>query len=160
AVRTYSGGMQRRLDVAMGLLHNPRVLFLDEPTTGLDPEVRATLWSEIDRLARDGQRTILLTNPYLEEADRLPSDLADLDPGRIVAQGSPDALKSALQGDAVHVELLETASPARIQAVLARVRELTEVSVDGRSVHTRATHGATAVPSVLGALESAGVKVA
>jgi ABC-2 type transport system ATP-binding protein len=158
-VRTYSGGMQRRLDVAMGLLHSPQVLFLDEPTTGLDPEVRAALWTEIERLARDEQMTILLTTHYLEEADRLASDLAIVDRGRVVAQGSPDALKSELQGDAVHVELGEAEPEARIQAVLARVPELTSVSVDGRFVHTSATHGATAVPAVLAAFESSGVKV-
>jgi len=159
-VRTYSGGMQRRLDVAMGLVHQPQVLFLDEPTTGLDPEVRAALWSEIERLARDEQMTILLTTHYLEEADRLASDLAIVDRGRVVAEGSPDALKSELQGDSVHVELAEAEPEARIQAVLARVRELTRVSVDGRFVHTSATHGATAVPAVLAAFESSGVKVA
>jgi ABC-2 type transport system ATP-binding protein len=159
-VRTYSGGMQRRLDVAMGLLHSPQVLFLDEPTTGLDPEVRAALWAEIERLARDEQMTILLTTHYLEEADRLASDLAIVDRGRVVAQGSPDQLKRELEGDAVHVELAEAEPDARIQAVLARVRELIDVSVDGRFVHTRATHGATAVPGVLAALESSGVKVA
>jgi ABC-2 type transport system ATP-binding protein len=159
-VRTYSGGMQRRLDVAMGLLHSPQVLFLDEPTTGLDPEVRAALWAEIERLARDEQVTILLTTHYLEEADRLASDLAIVDRGRVVAQGSPDALKSELQGDAVHVELAAAESEARIQAVLARVHELTHVSVDGRFVHASATDGATAVPAVLAALETSGVKVA
>jgi ABC-2 type transport system ATP-binding protein len=159
-VRTYSGGMQRRLDVAMGLVHQPQVLFLDEPTTGLDPEVRAALWSEIERLARDEQLTILLTTHYLEEADRLASDLAIVDRGRVVAQGSPDALKSELQGDSVHVELAESEPEARVQALLARVRELTHVAVDGRFVHASATHGATAIPAVLGAFESSGVKVA
>jgi ABC-2 type transport system ATP-binding protein len=159
-VRTYSGGMQRRLDVALGLLHSPQVLFLDEPTTGLDPEVRAALWVEIERLARDEEMTILLTTHYLDEADRLASDLAIVDRGRVVAQGSPDALKSELQGDAVHVELAAAEPEAKVQAVLARVRELTRVSVEGRFVHTSATHGATALPAVLAALESSGVKVA
>ena len=159
-VRTYSGGMQRRLDVAMGLLHSPQVLFLDEPTTGLDPEVRAALWSEIERLARDEQMTILLTTHYLEEADRLASDLAIVDRGRVVVQGSPDALKSELQGDSVHVELSEAGADDRIRAALARVGEVSEVSVEGRFVHTRAAQGATAVPAVLAALESSGVKVA
>jgi ABC-2 type transport system ATP-binding protein len=159
-VRTYSGGMQRRLDVAMGLVHRPQVLFLDEPTTGLDPEVRAELWSEIERLARDEQMTILLTTHYLEEADRLASDLAIVDRGRVVAQGSPDALKSELQGDSVRVELVEPELEADVQAALARVRELTRVSVEGRFVHASATHGATAVPAVLAAFESSGVKVA
>jgi ABC-2 type transport system ATP-binding protein len=104
--------------------------------------------------------TILLTTHYLEEADRLASDLAIVDRGRVVAQGSPDALKSELQGDAVHVELAEAEPEAKIQAVLARVRELIRVSVDGRFVHASATHGATAVPAVLATLEASGVKVA
>ena len=84
-VKTYSGGMQRRLDVAMGLIHRPQVLFLDEPTTGLDPEARAQMWAEIERLARQEGMTILLTTHYLEEADRLASQLAIVDRGRIVA---------------------------------------------------------------------------
>src|SRR5262249_1637207 len=83
--RRYAGGMHRRPDVGMGLVPRPQVLFLDEPTTGLDPEVRAELWSEIERLARDEQMTILLTTHYLEEADRLASDLAIVDRGRVVA---------------------------------------------------------------------------
>jgi ABC-2 type transport system ATP-binding protein len=159
-VKTYSGGMQRRLDVALGLLHRPRVLFLDEPTTGLDPEVRAALWAEIERLAREEEMTILLTTHYLEEADRLASDLAIVDRGRVVAAGTPDELKSELRGDSVHVELAEPESDLRVQAILARAPSLTEVSVDGRLVHARADHGATAVPEVLAALEAAGVKVA
>jgi ABC-2 type transport system ATP-binding protein len=159
-VKTYSGGMQRRLDVALGLLHRPRVLFLDEPTTGLDPEVRAALWAEIERLAREEEMTILLTTHYLEEADRLASDLAIVDRGRVVAAGTPDELKSELRGDSVHVELTEPESDLRVQAILARAPSLTEVSVDGRLVHARADHGATAVPEVLAALEAAGVKVA
>jgi ABC-2 type transport system ATP-binding protein len=159
-VKTYSGGMQRRLDVAMGLIHRPRVLFLDEPTTGLDPEVRAALWSEIERLAREESMTILLTTHYLEEADRLASDLAIVDRGRVVASGSPDELKSELKGDSVQVELAEPDGDLRVRAALAHVPALAEVAVEGRLVHARADRGATAVPEVLGALEAAGVKVA
>jgi ABC-2 type transport system ATP-binding protein len=95
-VKTYSGGMQRRLDVAMGLLHRPQVLFLDEPTTGLDPEARADMWREIERLAAEELMTIVLTTHYLEEADRLASQLAIVDRGRVVAEGSPEQLKSEL----------------------------------------------------------------
>ncbi|HYB24361.1 MAG TPA: ATP-binding cassette domain-containing protein [Solirubrobacteraceae bacterium] len=93
-VKTYSGGMQRRLDVAMGLLHRPQVLFLDEPTTGLDPEARAEMWREIERLADEEEMTILLTTHYLEEADRLASQLAIVDGGRVVVEGAPAELKS------------------------------------------------------------------
>jgi ABC-2 type transport system ATP-binding protein len=92
-VRGYSGGMQRRLDVALGLVHQPRVLFLDEPTTGLDPEARAAMWQEISRLAATGQLTVLLTTHYLEEADRLADTVAIVDNGRVVAEGSPAGLK-------------------------------------------------------------------
>ncbi|HUN35175.1 MAG TPA: ATP-binding cassette domain-containing protein [Trebonia sp.] len=92
-VKGYSGGMQRRLDVALGLVHQPRVLFLDEPTTGLDPEARAAMWQEISRLADTEQLTVLLTTHYLEEADRLAGSVAIIDNGRVVAQGTPDGLK-------------------------------------------------------------------
>jgi ABC-2 type transport system ATP-binding protein len=160
AARTYSGGMQRRLDVALGLVNRPQVLFLDEPTTGLDPEARATLWTEIERLARDEAITILLTTHYLEEADRLASDLAIVDRGRIVASGSPERLKSDLRGDAVHVELAEAPANGRVTAALARVSGISDVAIDGRLVHARADHGATAVPAVLAALEAEGVDVA
>ena len=90
AAKTYSGGMQRRLDIALGLLHEPKVLFLDEPTTGLDPEARAEMWKEIGRLTSEEQMTILLTTHYLEEADELAAQLAIVDRGRIVAAGPPD----------------------------------------------------------------------
>ncbi|MBE2318415.1 ATP-binding cassette domain-containing protein [Solirubrobacter sp. CPCC 204708] len=95
--KTYSGGMMRRLDVAIGLIHTPRVLFLDEPTTGLDPEARTAMWAEIERLAGEERMTILLTTHYLEEADRLASQLAIVDQGRIVARGTRDELKAEMQ---------------------------------------------------------------
>jgi len=95
-VRTYSGGMQRRLDVALGLAHKPRVLFLDEPTTGLDPESRAAMWDEITTLAVGDKVTVLLTTHYLDEADKLASRIAIVDGGRIVAGGEPERLKREL----------------------------------------------------------------
>ena len=158
--RTYSGGMQRKLDVAMGLIHRPRVLFLDEPTTGLDPEARAELWAEIDRLTSDDGLTILLTTHYLEEADRLASRLAIVDSGRVVATGTPDELKSELRGDAIQVELADGASHEIAVGVLSRVPGLAESLVDGRSLRARAERGAAAVPAVLSALEGAGIGVA
>jgi len=92
-VKGYSGGMQRRLDVALGLVHRPQVLFLDEPTTGLDPEARAVMWQEIGRLAAQDKMTVLLTTHYLEEADRLSDTVAIVDSGRVVATGTPAGLK-------------------------------------------------------------------
>ena len=159
--RTYSGGMQRKLDVAMGLVHRPEVLFLDEPTTGLDPEARADMWAEIERLSSEEGLTILLTTHYLEEADRLPWQLAIVDEGKVVAQGSPDELKSELHGDAVHVELGESETDGRVAAALAQITEVHDVVVDeGRLLHARADNGARAVPVVLQALEAHGVSVA
>jgi ABC-2 type transport system ATP-binding protein len=100
---TYSGGMKRRLDVAMGLVHRPEVLFLDEPTTGLDPESRAVMWQEVRRLAAGGL-TLLLTTHYLEEADQLAQRIAIVDGGRIVAAGTPEALKREIPGDGVTLD--------------------------------------------------------
>jgi len=157
-VKTYSGGMQRRLDVALGLLHRPQVLFLDEPTTGLDPEARAQMWDEIARLAREERMTILLTTHYLEEADRLASRLAIVDRGRIVARGTPDELKSELQGDTIHVELAEPDGLA--SEALAHVDGLREIALDGRTLRARARDGGAAVPEVLAALEARGLRAA
>jgi ABC-2 type transport system ATP-binding protein len=100
-VRTYSGGMQRRLDVALGLVHKPRVLFLDEPTTGLDPESRAAMWDEITTLATADKVTVLLTTHYLDEADKLAGFLAIVDRGRVVAEGDPERLKRELGADSL-----------------------------------------------------------
>jgi ABC-2 type transport system ATP-binding protein len=125
--RGYSGGMQRRLDIAMGLIHRPRVLFLDEPTTGLDPEVRAGMWAEIAHLSAAEGLTILLTTHYLEEADRLAGRLAIVDRGRLVAEGSPDELKGELRGDAIHVELGDPEADGRATAALDRVPGVWEV---------------------------------
>jgi ABC-2 type transport system ATP-binding protein len=158
--KTYSGGMQRRLDVAMGLIHRPEVLFLDEPTTGLDPEARADMWGEIERLARDEQMTILLTTHYLEEADRLASQLAIVDRGRIVAEGTPDQLKAELEGDTIQVELAELDDDAAARLALEDVAGVGHASVDGRTLRARARNGAVAIPAVLTALDAHGVRAA
>ena len=157
SAKTYSGGMQRRLDQAMGLIHRPQVLFLDEPTTGLDPEARAQMWAEIERLAREEGMTILLTTHYLEEADRLASQLAIVDRGRIVARGTPEALKSELRGDTIQVELSGGDGPAAA-AALERVTEAREVALDGQVLRARADDGGAAVPAVLAALQANGVR--
>jgi ABC-2 type transport system ATP-binding protein len=159
-VRGYSGGMQRRLDIAMGLIHSPRVLFLDEPTTGLDPEVRAVMWDEIARLVAEGGITILLTTHYLEEADRLASELAIIDRGRVVLRGTPEGLKRGLRGDTLHLDLSATASQGQVGAILEHVSGVTEVKVDGCSIRARADDGARAIAEVLAALKEAGLAVA
>ncbi len=147
-VRTYSGGMQRRLDIAMGLLHGPSVLFLDEPTTGLDPEARSALWEQIARLAHDERMTVLLTTHYLEEADALAAHVAIIDRGRVVASGTPDALKRELHGDTLQVELETEASPQLIGEALAPLA----VTVSGRVLRARVPDGAAALPRALAAL--------
>jgi ABC-2 type transport system ATP-binding protein len=159
ATRTYSGGMRRRLDVALGLVNRPQVLFLDEPTTGLDPEARTSLWEEIERLAGEEEMTILLTTHYLDEADRLADQLAIADRGRIVAQGTPDALKSELRGDAIQVELSEPPTDGRVEGVLRGLPGLSEILIEERVVRARAEHGASAIPGVLNALERDGLAI-
>jgi len=157
--RTYSGGMRRKLDLAIGLVHRPRVLFLDEPTTGLDPQARAELWSEIGRLAVDEGVTVLLTTHYLEEADRLASQLAIVDHGRVVATGSPEQLKSSLRGDTITVELTDEPVEMIVTDALSRVAGITGIGIDGRTVRARAESGSAALPAVLAALDTAGVPV-
>jgi ABC-2 type transport system ATP-binding protein len=159
-VRTYSGGMQRRLDVALGLMHRPAVLFLDEPTTGLDPESRTAMWQEIARLAGGEGMTVLLTTHYLEEADRLASRLAIVDRGRVVTSGTPDELKGELRGDAVQVELPADAEAARVRRVLEALPAVRDVVIAGRDVSARSDNGAAAVPVVLAELQRAGVNAA
>jgi len=156
-VKTYSGGMQRKLDVAMGLVHEPKVLFLDEPTTGLDPQARADMWAEIARLAAHERLTVMLTTHYLEEADHLAGRLLIVDRGEVVAQGSPERLKSELRGDAVVIELAPDADPARAAAAVGGLDATREVTVEGRTIRTRVDHGASAVPAVLAALEKQAV---
>ncbi len=155
-VKTWSGGMQRKLDVASGLVHRPQVLFLDEPTTGLDPEARVDVWKEVRSLAADGL-TILLTTHYLEEADRLATQVAIIDRGRIVARGTPDELKSELRGDAIVVELRESGRNGTATSVLERLAGLHEPAMEGRLLRARADDGASAVPAVLAALDAAGL---
>jgi ABC-2 type transport system ATP-binding protein len=158
-VKTYSGGMQRRLDIALGLVHEPQALFLDEPTTGLDPEVRAGMWEEITRLASEQGLTIFLTTHYLEEADRLARRLVIVDRGLIVAEGTPDELKGELKGDTMHVELAEPEPDGRVAGALEAVGDVREVTLDGHTLRARTDDGARAVPVVLQALDGHGVRV-
>jgi ABC-2 type transport system ATP-binding protein len=158
-VETYSGGMKRRLDIALGIVHRPRVLFLDEPTTGLDPEARATMWTELERLASEQTLTVLLTTHYLEEADRLAQRVAIVSRGRVVAEGPPEQLKRDLHGDSVTVEL----GDGRHEEAERIVREqavVLDVTRDGAVVRARVEHGARALPALLSALEEHSIPVA
>ena len=156
----WSGGMQRKLDVAMGLMHRPRVLFLDEPTTGLDPQARQDLWAEIGGLARQDGLTVLLTTHYLEEADHLAAQLVIIDRGRVVAAGSPDQLKSALGGDTVRVGLVRQAEADQARRAIQGVPGVGAAVVEGTALHARVSDGAGRLPAVLGALEAARVELA
>jgi ABC-2 type transport system ATP-binding protein len=155
----YSGGMQRRLDIAMSLVHEPQVIFLDEPTTGLDPEGRADMWEAIAGLAGEQGKTVLLTTHYLEEADQLAAQVAIVDRGRIVAAGTPDELKRELRGDAIDVELAGDFNGS-VQRALSGVAGIREPVLDGRTLRARADDGGRAVPSVLQALEAHDIAVA
>ncbi|WP_433306327.1 ATP-binding cassette domain-containing protein [Actinoplanes sp. CA-030573] len=157
---TWSGGMQRKLDVAMGLMHRPRVLFLDEPTTGLDPEARLELWAEIARLARQDGLTVLLTTHYLEEADHLAARLAIVDAGRVVAAGTPDELKSALGGDTIQAGLARPSDTEKARAVLGSIAGVGTIVAEGGALHARVTNGAAVLPGVLAALGAAGIDLA
>ena len=157
-VNGYSGGMKRRLDIGLGLVHRPHVLFLDEPTTGLDPEARAAMWSELGRLAQGESLTVLLTTHYLEEADHLADRLAIVSRGRIVAEGTPEALKRDLRGDSVTAELSNGSAP-EAAAVVRALEAVMDVSCEGTSLRARVENGGRAVPGIISALEGAGIQV-
>jgi ABC-2 type transport system ATP-binding protein len=152
---TYSGGMKRRLDIGLGIIHRPSLLFLDEPTTGLDPQARARIWDEVKRL-RDNGMTIFLTTHYLEEADALCDRLAIIDHGLIVAEGSPDALKREVAGDLVTLGVADKAGEAVL--TLAKVQPFVREASRGEGVvRLYVEHGETAVPQLLRLLDGAGL---
>src|SRR5262245_3939252 len=156
---TYSGGMRRRLDIATVLVHRPTMLFLDEPTTGLDPEGRADLWAVLTGLAAQAGTTILVTTHYLEEADQYASRIAIVDRGRVVAEGTSDELKAELQGDSVLLEVPDASRAAQVTSALTGVPQVRQASADGSVVRARVTDGPRTLPSVLAGVEAAGVPV-
>ncbi|MFC6883266.1 MULTISPECIES: ATP-binding cassette domain-containing protein [Actinomadura] len=156
--RACNGGMRRRLDVAMGLVHEPHVLFLDEPTTGLDPETRKELWAEIFGMAAVGI-TVVLSTHYLEEAEELADTLGILDRGKLVAMGTPAELKREMHGDALRVELVEPPGEARVRSALSCLEGVCDIVVAGSGLSARIDPGTATAPVVLAALESAGVRV-
>jgi ABC-2 type transport system ATP-binding protein len=157
--RTYSGGMRRRLDVAMVLMHRPAVLFLDEPTTGLDPEGRADLWAVLTGLAGEDGTTILVTTHYLEEADQFAGRVAIVDRGRIVAEGTPAELKAELRGDSVILDLADPAQVELAEKALSPVADIHGLSADGALLRARVADGPKSLPAVLAELEAAQVPV-
>ena len=167
--KSYSGGQRRRLDIALGVIHSPKVLVLDEPTSGLDPQSRAGMWDEVRRLRSEGM-TVLITTHYLEEADALCDRIAIIDHGEIVAEGTPDELKREIAGDVIIIGLDNSTSGARTDEAMAQratiaqkaladqpyLRKL-ELPAEG-GLRLYVDTGATAIPQILRTLESAGVE--
>ena len=157
-VRGYSGGMKRRLDLALALVHRPSVVFLDEPTTGLDIQSRTALWAEVARLAREEGVTVFLTTQYLEEADVLADRVGIIDHGRIVAEGTPAALKAEIGKPSVHATPLAEGDAARVETVLTRFGD--RVTGATRDIAVRLRDGTAGLADVVRALDSEGLVVA
>jgi ABC-2 type transport system ATP-binding protein len=156
-VQTLSGGQRRRLDIALGLVHRPPLIFLDEPTAGLDPQGRSNLWGHIRRLRDEHQTTIFLTTHYLDEADALCDRILIIDHGRIVAEGTPDELKRRISGDVVTVEVAGAAD--RAKAVLADHAGVREIAVSGATLRLTVERGDQVLMSLLRALDAAKVEL-
>jgi ABC-2 type transport system ATP-binding protein len=156
-IGTYSGGMSRRLDLAASLVHNPEVLFLDEPTTGLDPASRARVWEEVRRLNDELGITIFLTTQYLEEADELADRVGILNEGRLVAEGTPTDLKRKVGNDVIIARITGDAAGAR--AAVDRVEGVHTVEARGNDLFVTATEGAATIGPIAVALNSSGVGV-
>ncbi|MEU4772235.1 ATP-binding cassette domain-containing protein [Micromonospora sp. NPDC023644] len=154
--KTYSGGQRRRVEIALGIIHGPRIVFLDEPTTGLDPQSRAHMWDEIRRLRADGM-TVFITTHYLEEADALCDRIAITDHGEVVAEGTPADLKREISGDVVLVGLDAAATPQAAQLLDGEpyVNKLETVEEGGLRLYV--DEGATAIPQILRRVDTAGL---
>ena len=158
-VKGFSGGMRRRIDLAGALVFNPKILFLDEPTTGLDPRSRMALWGVINRLVDSGT-TVLLTTQYLEEADQLADSIAVIDDGKVIAEGTSDQLKAQIGGHRVVIALVDAADAGAAREVLARYGAgEPQVNGDGRGLDVAVTDGPPALQHVLADLRSAGVEL-
>ncbi|HEX2416781.1 MAG TPA: ATP-binding cassette domain-containing protein [Micromonosporaceae bacterium] len=155
--KTYSGGQRRRVDIALGIVHQPRLLFLDEPTTGLDPQSRAYMWDEIRRL-RDEGMTVFLTTHYLEEADALCDRIAIIDHGQVVAEGTPADLKREIAGDVVTLGMTNRVADAA--TVLKGEPYLRDAEQLESGLRLYVDQGATAMPQIMRALDAAGVEFA
>jgi ABC-2 type transport system ATP-binding protein len=156
-VKGYSGGMKRRLDLALALVHSPRILFLDEPTTGLDPQSRTALWEEVGRLSRDDGVTVFLTTQYLEEADVLADRVGIIDHGHIVAEGKPAALKAEIGRPTVDAVPSDPADREAVAQILERFGERTAASPKGAAV--RLAHGEEDLAEISRALDAEGLHV-
>ena len=155
--KTLSGGQRRRLDIALGLIHSPQLVFLDEPTTGLDPQSRSNLWDHIRALRSDLGTTVFLTTHYLEEADALCDRLMIIDNGRIIASGAPEELKRQVSGDVVTLSV--TGDMAVAEQKLAAEPGVRDIAVDGRAIRLSVEQGEEALPGLLRVLDGAGLSL-
>jgi ABC-2 type transport system ATP-binding protein len=155
-IKTYSGGMKRRVDLAAALIHNPEVLFLDEPTTGLDPSSRAKVWEEVQRLNTELGMTIFLTTQYLEEADALADRVGIIDQGKIIAEGTPGELKRSIGADVIAVRVADV---SRAEPVIAAVPGIDAVESQGDEVLAATSDGPGHVSPIVVALAEADVRV-
>ena len=155
-----SGGQRRRLDIAMGLVHDPQLVFLDEPTTGLDPQARANLWTHIAALRNDRGSTVFLTTHYLDEADALCDRIFVIDHGQIVASDTPEALKRAVRGDLIEITVLDPDQLGAATEQLGRLDGASENEVVGLTARVRVPQAASALPPLMRSLDAAGVGLA
>ncbi|MBN1158365.1 MAG: ATP-binding cassette domain-containing protein [Bacteroidales bacterium] len=155
-VKTYSGGMRRRLEIARGLLHEPRILFLDEPTLGLDPQTRNHLWEYIRRLNRDNRVTIILTTHYMEEADALCDTLAIIDRGKIIVQDTPDNLKDAIGGDML---VIESPDSSRLKSELNGFNWAKDVRIHNHTVYVNLMHAEKHIIEIVNLSGKRGIEI-
>jgi len=155
----YSGGMKRRLDLAMSLIHRPSVLFLDEPTTGLDPQSRSAIWAEVRRLAREEGVTVFLTTQYLEEADALSDRIAIIDHGKIVAEGTPESLKAEIGRPSVEAMAVDPDDSSALAEVLAQFGEDVPARAKG-AIAVRLAHGTVDLAGIVRLIDGKGLRIA
>jgi len=155
-----SGGQRRRLDIALGLVHRPPLVFLDEPTTGLDPQSRGNLWEHIRRMRGEDGTTVFLTTHYLDEADALCDRILIIDHGEIVAEGSPDGLKRRVSGDVVTLELADAGTAGKARAALSEHPAVREAVVTGQTVRLTVHNGDRELMGLIRALDAAGAELA
>jgi ABC-2 type transport system ATP-binding protein len=151
--QSYSGGQKRRLDIALGMIHHPQLLLLDEPTTGLDPQSRAYLWGEIKKL-KDVGVTVFLTTQYMDEADKLCDIIAIIDNGKIIVTGTPSELKSSVGGDTIVFSFLSVETASKAQTLLAEKIPAAKIQIKNNAVHLTVKDGDSMMPDLLRSLDA------